>query len=84
MLLNIARNTVLVMELYLSKQEYAIVQIIATAWFSYLFWDLVANFSVKYPGMKSLVGKHWSRVRGHAAHPQGARPRNNANARDGR
>lgn len=43
------------MELYLSKQEYEIIQIAVIVWGAYNCWDSLVNFSRKYPNTRALI-----------------------------
>ena len=43
------------MELYLSKQEYEIVQFAIFAWGAFHCWDSFVNFSHKFPHLRALV-----------------------------
>lgn len=43
------------MELYLSKQEYEIIQLAVIAWGAFHCWDSLANFSHKYPNTRALI-----------------------------
>lgn len=43
------------MEFYLSKQEYAIIQLAIIAWGAFHCWDSLINFSHKYPNTRALI-----------------------------
>ena len=43
------------MELYLSKQEYEIIQIAVIVWGAWNCWDSLVNFSHKYPNTRALI-----------------------------
>lgn len=43
------------MELYLSKQEYEIIQLAGIAWGAFHCWDSLVNFSQKFPDTRALI-----------------------------
>lgn len=43
------------MELYLSKQEYEIIQLAVIAWGAFHCWDSLVNFSHKFPNTRALI-----------------------------
>lgn len=43
------------MELYLSKQEYEIIQLAIIAWGAFHCWDSVVNFSHKFPNLRAII-----------------------------
>lgn len=43
------------MELYLSKQEYEIIQLTIIAWGAFHCWDSVVNFSHKFPNLRAII-----------------------------
>lgn len=43
------------MELYLSKQEYEIIQLAVIAWGAFHCWDSFVNFSRRFPNTRALI-----------------------------
>jgi hypothetical protein len=46
------------MEFSLSKQEWAILKIVAGTWTAYQWWDIIVNFDEKFPASARL----WRRL----------------------
>ena len=65
------------MELYLSRQEYEIIQLAIIAWGAFHTWDSLVNFSHKYPNTIALIRDF---LRGNQEEPI---PQNNAQPGDG-
>ena len=64
------------MELYLSKQEYAIIQLAVIAWGAFHCWDSVVNISHKFPNTIALIRDF---INGEQEEPP---PQNNAQPAD--
>ena len=60
------------MELFLSKQEYEIIQIAAIVWGAFHCWYSLVNFSRKFPNTSALIR---NLLRGERRNPP---PQNNA------
>ena len=64
------------MELYLSKQEYAIIQLAVIAWGAFNCWNSIANFSHKFPNTRALIRDFIN------GEQEGPAPQNNAQPAD--
>ena len=49
------KSTIDIMELYLSKQEYEIIQFAVIAWGAFHCWDSLVNFSQRFPNTRNLI-----------------------------
>ena len=58
------------MELYLSRQEYEIIQFAIIAWGAFHCWDSFVNFAQKFPRLRALVHNLVNRQREEPPPPQ--------------
>ena len=64
------------MELWLSRQEFAIIQLAAIVWGAYHSWDSLANFAYKYPHTRALIREFLNGRREAAPPPNNPQPAN--------
>lgn len=62
------------MEFYLSKQEYAIVQLVVVAWGAFHCLDSLINFSHRYPNTRALIRHFMNGEREEHPPPNNAQP----------
>ena len=65
-----------IMEFYLSKQEYEIIQFAIIAWGAFHCWESIVNFSHKFPHLRAVVHNLVNGQREEPPPPP--RPRNDA------
>lgn len=67
------------MELYLSKQEYEIIQLAVIAWGAFHCWSSLVNFSHRFPNTRALIRDFMNGTNGEQEEPL---PQNRAQPAD--